>query len=440
MLNINDKIETQSKNPCLKLTRFLYPKDEAELSFMMSLLKRKPCETCLFWACEIIYSGFDISQLLWSIYYDFYAQLNPSLFNKIGAALEKLNKHGVIEPILNVIKTMRVRQATDNVFSLRISQTPTRFTIYRGRVPSWLAGFEPEKRPLLRAICNYDWNQIMYYINQRASEPKELVKNILKVMTEKKIIGVRDGFESCDVDALWNNHGYQDEFHIILSLIVSLITPDTQIDFGSRIIKLNENERTYLSQLNSSEYMTNYTANILVWKRMCPVDEDVNVFDIVSTSISNDSFGLIKEIAYNWAYHCSQTPFWVRIFESEMFDAYLKKELDKNGIEYYELGFRNDDDYVKQETFEKTFGFFYDLDEPYMMEMWKTTVCLQHTKQSKDVVDLMEEIFGEDEKQVRIEFENITLSNNSVAYTGINNHAKKDTFDFTILNKLLDSI
>ena len=244
--------ELKKKGHCLRLTRSFYPKDEAEISLLLSIIKKEPCETCLFWACELIYSGFDIAPLLWSLYYDFYAQLNPGLFGRIATALGKL-RDGDVEPVLMVIKTMRVKKATDNVFSLRISQTPTKFTIYRGRTPTWLAGYPAEQRPLLRAICNYDWNQIMLYINRRIGEPKELLKSVIKVMTEKQIVNAKDSSLETDdiVEAEWNNHGYEDEFHIVLSLIVSLITPDEQIDFNKKLIKLNESEKKYVAYLTS---------------------------------------------------------------------------------------------------------------------------------------------------------------------------------------------
>lgn len=451
-----------TEHVCLKLTRFLYPKDEAELSLLLSLLERKPCGTCLFWACELIYSGFDISHLIWSIYYDFYAQLNPGLFKKIAVALEKLRIDGNIDPILMVIKTMRVRQATDNVFSLRISQTPTKFTVYRGRVPSWLVGFSPEKRPLIRAICKYDWNQIMVYINNKIGDPKDLIKAILKVMIEKKIIEPKQqtGKGDCNlgecgsdtiVDTQWNNYGYDDEFHIILALIVSLITPDEQIDFTSRLIKLNDNEREYLANLNQedstnrantpggdmmSDDYNNY--NKLLLKRLCSVDEGVGSFDITRLHIKR---GFVEEIADKWAYHCSQTPYWVQKFQNPLFDAYLCG----NGS----LGFRNDVNFDKQELFANMYGFFYELDEPFMRQMWKITcesICL-----TKDIVEKMEDIFGNDEKQIRINFEDITLSNerkpyekppqeNNTTKTNMNGITGNEVFDFTVLNKLLDSI
>ena len=58
-------------------TRYLYEKEEVEIALLLSLLYKKE-EESLFWAYELFYSGFilELQQLIWKIYYDFYACLN----------------------------------------------------------------------------------------------------------------------------------------------------------------------------------------------------------------------------------------------------------------------------------------------------------------------------------------------------------------------------
>ena len=107
-MNIDpNNVETR---PNMVLTRFLYPKDEVKISLLLALIQKKSVNECLFWASELIYSGFidDITQLLWSIYYDFYAQHNPNLMKKVSISLKKLSENN-IEPLFNLLKTMRTR-------------------------------------------------------------------------------------------------------------------------------------------------------------------------------------------------------------------------------------------------------------------------------------------------------------------------------------------
>ena len=68
-----------SKSPVL--TRYLYWKDEVELSLITSLLEGENFEEVLFWLYELYYSGYEEEcfYLAWKIYYDFYAHLNPKL-------------------------------------------------------------------------------------------------------------------------------------------------------------------------------------------------------------------------------------------------------------------------------------------------------------------------------------------------------------------------
>ena len=57
------------------LTRYLYHRDEVSHSLLTCLLLKPSFKEALFWASEIYYSGYhkDIWELLWKIYYDFFA-------------------------------------------------------------------------------------------------------------------------------------------------------------------------------------------------------------------------------------------------------------------------------------------------------------------------------------------------------------------------------
>jgi hypothetical protein len=58
--------------PPLILTRFLYAKDEVELSLMMALLKNEDLRMIYYWAYELYYSGFAVFDLLLQIYVALY--------------------------------------------------------------------------------------------------------------------------------------------------------------------------------------------------------------------------------------------------------------------------------------------------------------------------------------------------------------------------------
>jgi len=61
------------------LTRYLYIKDEVEIALLAAILNKS--EDALYWAYELYHSGFQVRffELIWQIYYEFFAILNPSL-------------------------------------------------------------------------------------------------------------------------------------------------------------------------------------------------------------------------------------------------------------------------------------------------------------------------------------------------------------------------
>ena len=108
-------------NSELIFTRYLYVKDEVRLALLASILKKS--DDAIFWAYELYYSGFkhELFELLWNIYYDFFATLNPSFESYF------LKKHG--EWIINneeydtlvssIVQSLLFRPFNTDVFMLR---------------------------------------------------------------------------------------------------------------------------------------------------------------------------------------------------------------------------------------------------------------------------------------------------------------------------------
>ena len=91
-----------------KLTRYLYFKDEVILSLLNALLQKKDIIECLFWISELYYSGFysETWEIIWTIYYDFYAIKNPKLEKFFINKYKKWQKNQEIVHILTVIKNL----------------------------------------------------------------------------------------------------------------------------------------------------------------------------------------------------------------------------------------------------------------------------------------------------------------------------------------------
>ena len=104
-----------------QFTRYLYEMEEVKIALMMAILNKQ--ESAIFWAYELYYSGFveELTNLWLSIYYDFYATLNPSfetyLYKKRDILLE--NKDDNIHLVSMIVHNFMIRPHTTDVFFLR---------------------------------------------------------------------------------------------------------------------------------------------------------------------------------------------------------------------------------------------------------------------------------------------------------------------------------
>lgn len=110
------------------LTRFLYIKDEVEVALLVTILQKK--KESIFWAYELYFSGFemDVFNLIWTIYYDFFAGLNPLFEKYIQEKQEEWNTHKSDVIIGQLVENLLIRPYTCDVYFLQHShqnQPPT---------------------------------------------------------------------------------------------------------------------------------------------------------------------------------------------------------------------------------------------------------------------------------------------------------------------------
>lgn len=118
----NSKMSLLKQNTLI-LTRYLYIKDEVEISLLVSLLE-KHREQSLFWAYELYYSGFceELFEFLWIIYFDFFASLNPS-FEVYFLKKEKewsQTRDAILVAV--IIENLLMRPFNSDVYILRNSE------------------------------------------------------------------------------------------------------------------------------------------------------------------------------------------------------------------------------------------------------------------------------------------------------------------------------
>lgn len=464
---MNIEINTKNKNnPKLNLTRYLYAKDEVELSLMFSLIDKKnhTIEESIFWVSELFYSGYiyDLTQLIWKIYYDFYAQYNPKLELYIERVNKNILKNFDITSIISLIKTLRVSKCSDNVFSLRISKEPESFTIFKnskGRIPNWLKKYDKNERLVARLINNLTnntnnknninnngnnngnkWQQLIYIIrnnldyNENINNSYNFVKIIIDVLLSNNSIETKnESIEKINqnIEKMWFSISYNDYFHRIIALIVSFITDDNLINYNMFIIKPKQDEIEFIQKLNND-------TNDIINKRLFPINKKIGCFTLLRYYYDNDIEQLKTEYKLYWEYHASNVPLWIMRFNEH--NAYINNNTK-------ELLFMNDE---MDNMFDKFYSKYqYDLDEKILSGLLDYS-CLEVEK-NKDIIDIMDEIFDNDNNDdnddndevcdlndLRIDFEDLLISNERKIYNNTDNSS--DSFDFTSFKNILNTI
>jgi hypothetical protein len=109
-------------NKEIQFTRYLYEKDEVKLALILCILNKK-AEEAIFWAYELYYSGFqsELTDVFWSLYYDFYYTLNPSFEKYLQTRLKKnlaLDTDSV-NYISMIVNNFMIRPHSMDIFMLK---------------------------------------------------------------------------------------------------------------------------------------------------------------------------------------------------------------------------------------------------------------------------------------------------------------------------------
>lgn len=107
----------------LVFTRYLYIKQEVRIALLVSILNKS--DEAIYWAYELYYSGFrhELFSLLWQIYYDFFATLNPSFeayfLKKYNEWYNNLSTNKSPTLVSSIVQDLLFRPFNTDVFFLR---------------------------------------------------------------------------------------------------------------------------------------------------------------------------------------------------------------------------------------------------------------------------------------------------------------------------------
>lgn len=387
------------------LTRYLYHLNDVKYSFVSSILKSNDIKEVLFWASEIYYSGFYdvLYNLIWKVYYDFYAIMNPLFESKIN----KLKKE-IANDIVNKMKYLTIpeynMEIDDNddeniklkiipldecvydvesdvenekyiiyilnilfnidtinytVFELRFLNPQNSYKIIK-KERNWLILLKKElmkkkmrlseiEELFLISVYEENENNMVYYLSHIKGNRLDDLYNILKKFY---IFVKREKLK--DKDNYLNIINYENKHHIILSLICYFQLELKEINKRLVIKKYNKNEYySYFKNTNNILKIKPY--NILKIKRLYGININMGCF--LNININNKN----KILLNNWEYYSNFSPIW-----KERFIKY--KCIFKNKIPI----FANDD---LLEEFYKNYG--YDPEEQRKEIQLKSTILIK---------------------------------------------------------------
>lgn len=302
-------MEEDSFDPDIVFTRYLYIKQEVKLALLASLLNKK--EDALFWAYELYYSGFvyELFEVLFKIYYDFYAMLNEGfetyLLKKTKDILKNYNTLNRDDKIIgSIIRNFLKRPFNTDVFMLQnicsIFEVECEINIshMRDNTKRWI------KENSYLNISQF----VLHDLDKYSLDPKDVYSIML------------DGF--FEVEGLQINKSKQlanfirskivsvDPKYVLLAKIMELFARKNNLSVGK-----NKYEIFDISEIIMYETLDPIKDRIKKYKVLqhaCKLgindDKYLHLFEIGRNKISNDDLKFI----YNnsWVYYASRCPFW----------------------------------------------------------------------------------------------------------------------------------
>ena len=233
-------------------TRYLYNDDEVKLTLIESLLNQKNLQECYYWIYEF-YQSKDVKEtwdLLYKIYYDFYAFKNPKFLKKIQLKQKKFDNEKDIGCILWIIKNLFKFKKNYELFLLRVyysSRNKSIINIDDYNENKFKTNDKNQKK-LIISIEKKDKESISYYLKKTINKENtiELLNKILN--TKIKIIN--------------DNNIYS---HLLFTIINSFKIKSKQKIFYRTIDKNEVNKILLTDNINCIENKNYLNARIKNW-------------------------------------------------------------------------------------------------------------------------------------------------------------------------------
>lgn len=329
MNSFKDNFTITLPNSSLIFTRYLYIKDEVRIALLISLLHKK--DDAIFWAYELYYSGFqqELFTLLWQIYYDFYATLNPAFepyFFKKHA--KWLNTHA--DTIVSaIVQDLLFRPFNTDIFFLRNIISTFQIDIEYHLDTHTILTCQDLSTNMAHWIETANYRSLAQWIEENAGtkwEPIEIYKCCLDIfesrgtkLTKSKLIKE------------FGSRGHNNK-QLLLVKIMTLISKDAHLKKGRSIY-------FSVSQDDIACFQTLETAppyRILREAAIYNIDE---YKCLALFQLKRNQYNLDDRYWHHWEYHASFSPLWLsRIRDCRGYVDYIEgrvKFIDDEHFEHF---------------------------------------------------------------------------------------------------------
>lgn len=367
------------------LTQHLYLKKEVILYLILDILQRK--DSAIYWACELFHSGFKIElfEILWKIYYNFFASLNPSyeayLFNKHILVIQKqetCEKH-----IATIVRDFLLRPYNIDVFLLKTYNETFENNVITSPLPT----------DIEKWVQKNDYVSIALYIlnNKDKQRNFDIYNQFLDVFAKTITFSKSMFIKNYQKIACKNNIC---ENTLLLAKIMSL--------FQKKNCKTTEKKKYALIDEDDIKHLNNDVwSHLPSWKilRFARISNDKEPRRHFGWVISHEMKKQIKDILHSdnqWLYHASFSPLWYdRIKKHRGFVNHLSMCVEFVDEEH-EDAFRQHFDYEPDEQPYNLFGWENELaDDVNDIELNSSWKSFYNLYNQKGLVHLDEQEFNE---------------------------------------------
>jgi hypothetical protein len=331
-------------------TRYLYEKGEVKLALLTALLNKS--DAAIFWAYELYYSGFveELVELLWKIYYDFYATLNPKFEMYLQSKLKndlfvkennENNENNENEKLIYmIINDFIIRPFNVDVFIL---EQITNLNTERDYL-STLTNFNTFNSTFTTWLDNHDYINIALYILKDCSDSEldDIIITYLEHFSSyiPHLDKDKDKMSILQKMKKIQKTSKQDIRKIMLSKIIGYYSILCDLNMGRNIYIGSENKDIDCYKTFNKENIKPYQLLSLACKYNIDENNYLSLFHL-----NRDKHSIKDAYLYNWLYFASFSQIWKQRIESH--DGIINHE--KGNIE-----FKNDDCF---ELFHEKFNY-----------------------------------------------------------------------------------